>query len=130
MEIADTFAFPKGSVLVFDRGYSRYTWHKQLTDRGLFWVTRARKGMLYEAIQTRPLPPHCNVISDPIVRLSNTLARKAGAYDIRRVAHSDPESGKTYVFITNQKTWSAQTVADIYKSRWEVELFASGSSRT
>ena len=123
MEIADTFAFPKGSVLAFDRGYSRYTWHKQLTDKGLFWVTRARKGMLYEVIKTRPVPPNCNVISDQIVRLSNKRARKAGAYDIRRVEYVDPESGKTYVFITNHKTWSAQTVADIYKSRWEVELF-------
>ena len=47
MEVADTFAFPKGSVLVFDRGYSRYTWHKQLTDKGLFWVTRARKGIVH-----------------------------------------------------------------------------------
>ena len=123
MEVADTFAFPKGSVLVFDRGYSRYTWHKQLTDKGLLWVTRARKGMLYDVVKTRPVAEGGRVISDQTVRLSNKRARQAGAYDIRRVEYRDPESGKTYVFITNQKTWSAQTVADIYKSRWEVELF-------
>ena len=123
MDVADTFAFPKGSVLVFDRGYSRYTWHKQLTDKGLFWVTRARKGMLYEVVKTHPVAEGGSVISDQIVRLSNKRARKVGAYDIRRVEYRDIESGKIYVFITNQKTWSAQTVADIYKSRWEVELF-------
>lgn len=123
MEVADTFAFPKGSVLVFDRGYSRYTWHKQLTDKGLFWVTRARKGMLHEVISERPVAEGGQVISDQIVRLSNKKAHQAGAYDIRRVEYCDPETGKTYVFITNQKSWSAQTVADIYKSRWEVELF-------
>lgn len=123
MEVADTFAFPKGSVLVFDRGYGRYTWHKQLTDKGLFWVTRARKGMLHEVISERPVAEDGQIISDQIVRLSNKKARQAGAYDIRRVEYRDPESGKTYVFITNQKSWSAQTVADIYKSRWEVELF-------
>ena len=123
MEVADTFDFPKGSVLVFDRGYSRYTWHKQLTDKGLIWVTRARKGMLYEVVKTRPVAVDSNIISDEIVRLSNKRARQAGAYDIRRVEYRDPESGKTYVFITNQRNWSAQTVADIYKSRWEVELF-------
>lgn len=123
MEVADTFAFPKGSVLVFDRGYSRYTWHKHLTDKGLFWVTRARKGMLYEVVRTRPVAEGGQVINDQIIRLSNERARQAGAYDIRRVEYRDPETDKIYVFITNQKTWSAQTVADIYKSRWEVELF-------
>jgi len=123
MDVADTFAFPKGSVLVFDRGYSRYTWHKQLTDKGLFWVTRARKGMQYEVVKTRPVAESGSIISDQIVRLSNKRARRAGAYDVRRVEYRDPVSGKTYVFITNQKTWSAQTVADIYQSRWEVELF-------
>jgi len=123
MEVADTFAFPKGSVLVFDRGYGRYTWHKQLTDKGLFWVTRARKGMVHDVISERPVAEGGRVISDQIVRLCNKKARQAGVQDIRRVEYCDPESGKTYVFITNQKSWSAQTVADIYKSRWEVELF-------
>lgn len=123
MEVADTYAFPKGSVLVFDRGYGRYTWHKELTDKGLFWVTRARKGMLYEVVKNRPVKGGGPVISDQIVRLSNKRARQAGAYDIRRVEYRDPESDKLYVFITNQKSWSAQTVADIYKARWEVELF-------
>jgi len=123
MDTVDTFDFPKGSVLVFDRGYSRYTWHKQLTDKGLFWVTRARKGMRYEVVQPREAADGGNVISDQIVRLTNKKAREAGVPDIRRIAYRDPETGKLYVFITNHKGWSAQTVADIYKSRWEVELF-------
>ena len=123
MDTVDTFDFPKGSVLVFDRGYSRYTWHKQLTDKGLFWVTRARKGMRYEVVQPREVADGGNVISDQIVRLTNKKAREAGVPDIRRIEYRDPETGKLYVFITNHKGWSAQTVADIYKSRWEVELF-------
>jgi putative transposase len=123
MNVADAFAFPKGSVLVFDRGYSRYTWHKQLTDKGLFWVTRARKGMQYEVVKTCPVAEGGPVVSDQIVRLSNKRARQAGAHDVRRVEYQDAKSDKTYVFITNQKAWSAQTVADIYQSRWEVELF-------
>lgn len=123
MDTVDTFDFPKGSVLVFDRGYSRYTWHKQLTDKGLFWVTRARKGMRYEVVQAREVADGGNVISDQIVRLTNKKAREAGVPDIRRIEYRDPETGKLYVFITNHNGWPAQTVADIYKSRWEVELF-------
>jgi putative transposase len=123
MEVADALAFTQGSVLVFDRGYSRYMWHKHLTDQRLYWVTRAREGMLYEAVENRLVATDSAVISDKSVRLSSKRARQAGIYDIRRVEYRDTESGKTYVFITNQRNWSAQTVADIYKSRWEVELF-------
>jgi hypothetical protein len=123
MDTVDTFDFPKGSVLVFDRGYSRYTWHKQLTDKGLFWVTRARKGMQYEIVQSNEVADGGHIISDQIVRLLNKKAREAGVPDIRRIAYRDPETGKLYVFITNHLDWPAQTVADIYKSRWEVELF-------
>ncbi len=78
---------------------------------------------MYEVVKTLPVAEDSAIISDQIVRLSNKRARLAGAYDIRRVEYVDPESGKIYVFITNQRNWSAQTVADIYKSRWEVELF-------
>jgi hypothetical protein len=123
MDTVDTFEFPKGSVLVFDRGYSRYTWHNQLTAKGLFWVTRARKGMRYEVVQPHEVADGGSVISDETVRLTNKKAREAGVYDIRRIEYRDPDNDKLYVFITNQKRWSAQTVADVYKSRWEVELF-------
>jgi putative transposase len=53
----------------------------------------------------------------------NTKPRDAGVPDTRRIEYRDPASGKLYVVITHHKGWSAQTVADIYKSRWEVELF-------
>jgi hypothetical protein len=123
MDVADAFAFPQGSVVVFDRGYSRYTWHKQLTERGIFWVTRARKGMAYEAVKTLPVPEDGPVLKDQIIRLTSRKALQAALPEIRRVEYRDPETGKVYVFLTNHRRWAAQTVADIYKSRWEVELF-------
>ena len=123
MDVADSFAFPSGSVVVFDRGYSRYTWHKQLTDRGIFWVTRARKGMTHEVVKTLPVAEDGPVVKDQIIRLTSRKAVQAELPDIRRVEYRDPETGKVYVFLTNHRRWAAQTVADIYKSRWEVELF-------
>jgi IS4 transposase len=123
MDVADAFAFPPGSVVVFDRGYSRYTWHKQLTERGLFWVTRARKSMVHEVVKTLPAPEDGPVLNDQIIRLTSRKALQAELPEIRRVEYRDPETGKVYVFLTNHRRWAAQTVADIYKSRWEVELF-------
>jgi hypothetical protein len=123
MDVAEAFAFPRGSVVVFDRGYSRYTWHKQLTERGIFWVTRARKGMVHEVVKTSPVPEDGPVLQDQIIRLTSRKALQADLPEIRRVEYRDPETGKVYVFLTNHRRWAAQTVADIYKSRWEVELF-------
>jgi transposase len=123
METVDTFRFPPGSVLVLDREYNSYAWHKQLTDRGLFWVTRPHKNMLFEVVESYPVKAGSGVISDQIVRLTSVRARKHQLDPIRRVESIDEETGKRYVFITNQMQWSAKTVAEIYKSRWEIELF-------
>ncbi len=123
MEAVDTFDFPPGSVLVFDRGYSRYTWLKGLTEKGLFWVTRSKANMKYEVVKSFPVREGSGVISDQRIRLSSAKALKANLPDIRRVEYVDADTDKRYVFITNQMHWSARTVADIYKSRWEVELF-------
>ena len=123
MDVADSFSFPPGSVVVFDRGYSRYTWHKQLTERGIFWVTRARKGMVHEVVKTLPTPEEGPVLRDQIIRLTSVKALQAELPEIRRVEYRDSETGKVFVFLTNHRRWAAQTVAELYKSRWEVELF-------
>jgi len=123
METVDTFKFPPGSVLVFDRGYSSYAWHKQLTDKGLFWVTRPRKNMLFEVVESFPVKSGTGVLSDQLIRLTSVRASKYQLDPIRRVEYIDEETDQRYVFITNQMQWSAKTVAEIYKSRWEIELF-------
>ena len=123
MDVADTFSFPPGSVLVFDRGYDRYTWHKQLSDKGLFWVSRAKSHMRYSVLKERKVTGNGGVIRDQLVELSSAKARRSGLAPIRRIEYFDADTEKHYVFITNQMSWSAQTVAGIYKSRWEIELF-------
>jgi putative transposase len=120
---ADQWDFPKGSVLVFDKGYGRYAWHKSLTDRGLFWVTRIRGNALYRVIERRDVSQYNHVTSDQTIIYTAKKAQEYELYPVRRVGYTDPVTGKHYVFITNQFDWSAQTIADIYKQRWQVELF-------
>ena len=120
---ADQWNFPKGSVLVFDKGYSRYAWHKSLTDKGLFWVTRIRGNALYRVVERRDVSQHDHVTSDQTIVYTSKCAQDANLYPVRRVGYKDPVTGKHYVFITNHFTWTAKTIADIYKQRWQVELF-------
>lgn len=123
MEQAKQWAFPEGSVVVFDKGYNRYGWHNTLTEQGITWVTRIRGNALYRTLERRPVNKRSGVTSDQIIEYTGVNATRQGYRPVRRIGYRDPQDNKHYVFITNQMTWSAQTIADIYKQRWQVELF-------
>jgi len=123
MAQARLMALPKGSVVVFDKGYNCYRWHNSLTEQGIFFVSRIRSNARYRVLERRAVNRNGGVTSDQTIEY--VAQRKDGDVlkPIRRVGYRDPESGKHYVFITNQFNWSAKTIADIYKQRWQVELF-------
>jgi hypothetical protein len=115
--------YPKGSVLVFDKGYNSYEWHNALTDKGYIWVTRIRGNALYRVTERRSVDGYSNVTSDQTIEYTGKQNHKTRLKPIRRIGYRDPETNRHYVFITNNFRWSAQTIADIYKQRWQVELF-------
>jgi hypothetical protein len=121
--VAKTLRFPRGSVVVCDRGYLDFSWLYNLDSSGVLFITRAKDNMAYEVTQNYDVKAGEGFLSDENIRL--TSAKSADSYpkDLRRVAYIDPETGPELVFLTNQKSWTAETVASLYKERWNIEVF-------
>jgi IS4 transposase len=105
-----------------DRGYCDYAWFDRLTKAGCPFVTRSKYNMRYEPVKDRPLVPGSGVVADQNIRLTGVQGKKHPR-QLRRIHYIDPVTQKDLVFITNNLTWSAATIAAIYKERWQIELF-------
>jgi len=123
IEVARSLQFNKGSIVAVDRAYTDYGWYNTLNEKGIYFVSRQKSNARYRVIERREVNKKRGITSDQSIELTGFYAAQSYPGSLRRIGYRDPETGKHYVFVTNHKTLSAQTIADIYKSRWQVELF-------
>lgn len=121
INVARQVGFTKGSVVVIDRGYLDIKWLYNLDSSECFYVIREKSNMIFEVISDYQV--EANVLSDQDIILTSAASRKDYPKRVRRIRFLDSISGKEYVFLTNNFSWKAQTVADIYKERWHIEVF-------
>ncbi len=121
--VGRTIDFPKGSIVAIDRGYNDYTWYNQLTEKGIFFVTRLKSNAKTRIVQRHSVLKNKGLTSDHTIEFTGTHTAKKCPVQLRRIGYRDPETGKHYIFLTNNFKLAAKTIADIYKARWDVELF-------
>lgn len=120
--VGRTLDLPADSIVVMDRAYIDYTWFNALNNKGIFFVTRQKRNATYRIAERRPVLKSKGLTCDQTIFIAGTKA-KACPIPLRRIGYRDPETGKHYVFLTNNFRLAAKTIADIYKARWQIELF-------
>lgn len=121
----------RGEVALFDKGYIHFGHLNELTQRGVIWVTRAKDNMKVKCLKRLQKKRVGNILRDDVVRLSDYNTGKKYQEFLRRVVALVELKGEwvEMTFITNELTWAAGTVADLYKRRWSIEAFLSKSNR-
>lgn len=119
----DEVALEAGAIYIMDRGYVDFARLHRFTVEAAFFVTRTKKGIRFRRRTSRPVDFATGLQSDHTVGLATAPSRRAYPAPLRRVRYVDPETKKRLGFLTNNFTLPALTITQLYKSRWNVELF-------
>ena len=112
-----------GEIVLFDKGYVDFQHLRDLDERGVYWVTRAKDNMAYEVLKKAPKSADPKILKDEVIRLSNP--NQPAPELMRRIVALVEVDGqeRELVFLTNNLKWSPRTVADLYRCRWQIESF-------
>jgi len=119
----DLLTLEPGSFYVMDRGYVDFERLYAFTLASAFFVTRTKSNTQYRRRYSHPVDRSTGLICDQTIVLTGATSRKAYPEKLRRVKFRDPETGKTLVFLTSNFALPALTIAQLYRCRWQVELF-------
>ncbi len=114
-----------GEIVVFDKAYLDFEHLNDLNERGVFWVSRAKDNMQYRTVKTLDTSSHRSILRDELIELMGVRTKQRYPTRLRRVKAIIEVDGKDVVmtFVTNHLEWSAWSVAELYRARWEIEVF-------
>jgi hypothetical protein len=120
--VARQLRYEPGTLLAIDRGYLDYGWFADLSQQGVYFVTRMKDNADYVVLEERELPHRKGLLRDQVICFYQQ-ARDGQECYFRRIEFYDEEQDRVLVFLTNHLTLAAATVAEVYKQRWQIELF-------
>ena len=123
VNILDQLIPEAGAFYIVDRGYVDFERLARFDQAGAFFVTRAKRGMRFKRLAWRKTDRSTGVICDHTIALTVFYSKQGYPKPLRRIRFKDPETGKNLVFITNHLDLAPLTVCQLYKMRWQVELF-------
>ncbi len=121
-----------GEIVLFDKAYLDFAHLNELDDRNVFWVTRAKDSMQYRTVRTLNTSSHGSILRDEIIELTGDRTRGLYPKHLRLVEALIEVDGKcvAMTFLSNNLVWSAWTIAELYRARWEIEVLFKGLKQT
>ena len=119
----DALPLEPGAFYVFDRGYTDFARLYRFVLASAFFVTRAKRGLDFRCVGSRPVDKKTGLRCDQTIRLKGPLTSRRCPALLRRIVYVDPETAKRLVFLTSNFTLDALTIAQLYHARWKIELF-------
>jgi len=123
INVLDDIPLESGSIYVMDRGYVDFARLYRIHQAGAFFVTRAKSNMTYYVGESRFVDKTIGLRCDQSVGLKSAKSKKDYPEKLRRIRYLDTDTGRSLVFMSNHFGLPAITIARIYKSRWQIELF-------
>ena len=123
MNAMDLIPYEAGAHYIFDRGYVDYERLYKIARLQAYFVVRAKSNLKFRRIYSKKTDRSTGVLCDQLGKLTGFYVSKDYPDKLRRVKFHDQETGRTFVFLTNNNELSALDIALLYKNRWQVELF-------
>ena len=114
--------YETGSYYIFDRGYNNFKQLYRIEETASFFVVRAKKNLQYKRIKWKRRMPE-NVLADAEIELVGYYSKQYYPKRLRLICYHDDEQDREFMFLTNAMSLSALQVANLYKNRWQIELF-------
>ena len=121
-KVMSVIPYETGSYYVFDRGYNDFKQLYRIEEIGSYFVIRAKKNLQYRVLKWKRRMPE-NVLSDAEIELTGYYPSKHYPKRLRLVRYHDPEQNRDFMFLTNAMSLTSLQIANLYKNRWQVELF-------
>lgn len=121
-KVMSVIPYETGSYYVFDRGYNDFKQLYRIEEIGSYFVIRAKKNLQYRVLKWKRRMPE-NVLSDAEIELTGYYPSKHYPKCLRLVRYHDPEQNRDFMFLTNAMSLTSLQIANLYKNRWQVELF-------
>ena len=122
IQVARLLDLPAHSIVAFDKAYIDFSWFNAMSNKQVFFVTRMKNNTRYRVVERRKVIKSKGLTSDQTIRLTSVKGKNCPA-PLRRIGYRDPETGKRYIFLTNNFHLAAITIAEIYRQRWQIEIF-------